>query len=196
MDDITFCYGKGYNKNNKCCSCDYNCYCKESIAIDKPVGDYTMKDQLDLDIEPIVSYEKAHNISGQVISELLLLADFNPLKFFVIICRLGNLTYEEIGGLMGVSNVCIFKYCNDMPEVLKEFLRMKKLTFLELEVVLKKFKTKSDKTSNHLQKTLQTIANKEFSSKVTLKDKCKSKYTTKKLDSTEKFFLVTGDPHE
>lgn len=151
-------YGKQYNKFSWCANCPVATYCKDSTAIEKVHVDYTTR-------EPaynISEEAKASNISGELIAQLLELTNFNPIAFFIVICRLGNLTYKQIAQFFDVSDVCIFKYCKyHMPQILKQYLDKKAVTFIEVEEVLKRFKSKEDKQT-YFDKTFKKLVQLEL----------------------------------
>lgn len=133
-------YGKAFGKLPACEKCQFRDYCRSSFDTDRQQHvEYTAKDQF-ADIELISDQEKTHNISGQLIAELLKLADFNLVRFYVIVCRLGNLSYQEIGDLIGVSDVQVMNYCESLPPKVKRYLKNKSLTMIEIEEVFKKRK--------------------------------------------------------
>lgn len=140
--DIKNCYGRKYKKLEHCSTCEYIDFCKESQEAEKVSSSTTGSVQhLDSDADNIFNAIKASNVSGDLIANLLMLSDFNPIAFFIAVCRLGNLTYADIAKFFGVSDVCIFKYCKyKMDSRLHKYLRLKKLTFVELEDALKKYK--------------------------------------------------------
>lgn len=125
-------YGRSYGKLGACNTCFYADYCRDSTNADKQHVDYTTKDKHG-NIENIATYEKASNVSGQLIAELLEIADFHPIRFFVLICRLGNLTYKQAGDLIGFSDVKVFKYAEKLPQNVKKYLKEKNITMRELE---------------------------------------------------------------
>lgn len=133
------CYGVSYNKKEQCKQCEYATYCKSYIAETKTHCEYTTKDQF-ADIGDVYQWQKCHNVSGELIAELLKLTDFNAIKFFVVICRLGNLTYKEIGALIGVTDVQVYKYCETLSDDLKKYLKHKTCTMLQIEQAFKNYK--------------------------------------------------------
>ena len=133
------CYGVMWNKKEQCKQCPYADYCRSYIEETKTHCEYTTKDEF-ADIGNVYEWQKQHNTSGLLIAELLRLTDFNALKFFVVICRLGNLTYKEIGALIGVTDVQVFKYCQTMPQQLKKYLKHKTCTMLEIQEAFKNYK--------------------------------------------------------
>lgn len=125
-------YGKGFGKLIACVTCPYGKFCKDSTAVEKQHVDYTTRDR-HAEIDAIAALEKSSNISGKLIAELLKITDFNLVRFFVVICRLGNLTYKEIGANLGISDVQVFNYCESLPPRVKRYLKNKSLTMLEIE---------------------------------------------------------------
>lgn len=151
-------YGKQYNKFSWCSECPLATYCEESTKLEKVHVDYTTR-------EPkynISEEAKASNVSGELIAQLLELTNFNAIALFIVICRLGNLTYKQIAQFFDVSDVCIFKYCKyHMPKVLKQYLDKKAVTFIEVEEALKRFKNKED-TETYFDKTFKKLVQLEL----------------------------------
>lgn len=171
------CYGLKYNKLKDCQQCRYKTYCQEAEALEKVHVDHTTKDQLDIELDPISNYSKASNISGALITELLKLTDFDPLKFFTVIMRLGGCTYKEIASTFGISDVAVFKYCEAMPKVLKDYLKTKSITMLEL---VEAFHNKPVPESFHFQRTLKKmVGEKVKTNQGTTSSKTKSKVEAK-----------------
>lgn len=133
------CYGVSWGKKAQCKQCQWQQYCKESIEQTKCHTEYTTKDQF-ADIGDVYQFQKCHNVSGELIAELLKLTDFNAIKFFVVICRLGNLTYKQIGALIGVTDVQVYKYCETLSDDLKKYLKHKTCTMIQIEQAFKDYK--------------------------------------------------------
>ena len=129
-------------------------------AIEKVHVDYTIRDNFS-EVENIAQYAKASNVSGQVIANLLQLTDFNLVKFYVVICRLGNLTYKEIANFLGISDVQVFKYCESLSPEIKKLFKHKACTMLEIEEAFKKFK-QPEQQKKYFERTFKKLVQLEF----------------------------------
>lgn len=137
------CYGRHYSKLFECKKCQYKSYCKASQDLDKSHDESTRVDQLDLTIDPVTDIKKANNLTGVLLTELLKLIDFCPIKFYAIICRLGSVSYADIGKQLGISGVAVYDYFRQAPPRIKKYLQAKQITMIELEEAFKEQLKKS-----------------------------------------------------
>lgn len=156
--NLNDCYSREYNKLEECKKCKYKSYCKASFDMEKKSIDNTQKDNFDIPIQNIFDQQSGSNFSGFLISELLKLTKFNPITFFVVICRLGGLTFKEISDQIGVSDVAVFQYFNKAHPVIKKYIKTKKIVFIELKEA---FKNRNENTLKHkiFNKSVKQITN-------------------------------------
>lgn len=154
VDTIRECYGKKYNTLLICKSCRYKNYCQDSIQSDKDsrsdwvtpaIGEITERNT------PIADYQAGTNISGLVIAELLTLADYDPIKYFVLTLRIGGVSYKEIGQVLEVTDVMICKYMSSLPSSIATKLQGNNIIMVEIAEAWKERK-KHIATNEHFKR--------------------------------------------